>query len=132
METRIKNKFSDRDIQQIIGTLLRYGVLSSLAITLIGGALYLFHHGMDAMPDYHTFTGTANAYTSLATILNGVLHFDVKEVVQFGVIVLIATPILRVAMSLVAFALEKDRLYVIISLIVLAIITTSLFGGLKL
>ena len=126
------HKFNDRDIQQIIGKMLRYGVLTSCAITLLGGIFYLFYHGMDAIPDYHIFTGSASAYTSLAPVLNGVLHFDVKEIVQFGVIVLIATPILRVAMSLIAFALEKDKLYVVISMIVLGIITTSLLGGLKL
>ncbi|RYE26104.1 MAG: DUF1634 domain-containing protein [Sphingobacteriales bacterium] len=131
METT-KKKFGDRDIQLIIGTLLRYGVLTSLAITLIGGIFYLAHHSMGTVPNYHEFLGAHSDYTTMSSVLNGVLQFNVKEVIQFGVIILIATPILRVAMSLVAFALEKDRLYIIITLIVLGIITTSLFGGLKL
>lgn len=132
MESNTKKKFGDRDIQLIIGKLLRYGVLTSLAITLAGGLFYLINHWSDIVPNYREFAGETSGYTTMTQVLTGVLHFDVKDIIQFGVIVLIATPILRVAMSLLAFALEKDRLYVIISLIVLGIITTSLFGGLKL
>ena len=49
--------------------------------------------------------------------------------IQLGLLVLIATPIARVAFSLVAFALQRDRIYVIVTLIVLAVLLYSLTGG---
>ncbi len=127
-----KGKFEDRDMQQIIGTLLRYGVLVSFTITLVGGITYLLQHGGDKVPDYSKFLGLDSDYASITSIFNGLLRLDVQGIIQFAVMVLIATPILRVAMSLIAFALEKDKLYVIISSIVLGIIVASLLSGLKL
>jgi uncharacterized membrane protein len=47
-------------------------------------------------------------------------------VIQFGLLVLIATPIVRVILAVAAFAIERDGLYVVIGLIVLAILTYSL------
>jgi uncharacterized membrane protein len=46
-----------------------------------------------------------------------------------GVLLLIATPILRVAMALVGFAMERDRQYVLIAAIVLALLLYSLSAG---
>lgn len=126
-----KKLFGDHDIEQIIGQLLRYGVIISIIIAFIGGTLYLFQHGFEKMPDYTKFKGEASGYTSLPGILKGLRSFSAGEIIQFGVIVLIATPILRIALSLVAFAVEKDKLYVLITLIVLTIMLGSMFGGIK-
>lgn len=40
-----------------------------------------------------------------------------------------ATPVLRVLVSVVAFAVERDGLYVVLTLIVLGLLSFSLFGG---
>ena len=50
-------------------------------------------------------------------------------VVQLGLVLLIATPVARVAMSLVAFILQRDRVYVVVTSIVLALLIFSLSGG---
>jgi uncharacterized membrane protein len=49
-------------------------------------------------------------------------------IAQLGLVVLIATPVLRVAASCAAFALEGDRLYAGITILVLAVLLVSLFG----
>jgi uncharacterized membrane protein len=126
-----KKLFGDQDVELIIGNLLRYGVITSIVIAFIGGALYLYQHGLEKMPDYTVFKGEDPKYTSLPAILKGLRSLSAGEIIQFGVVVLIATPILRIALSLVAFAIEKDRLYVVITLIVLLIMLGSMFGGLK-
>ena len=126
-----KGFWVDRDIEQMIGELLRYGVIISSIIVLIGGAIYLFGHGTAAMPEYHVFKGESAAYTSFTGIVTGVLAFNTKAIIQLGVVALIATPVLRIAFSLIAFALEKDRLYVFITCIVLCVMLFSIFGGLK-
>lgn len=131
MKEETKAIIDDKNIEVFIGKFLRLGVVISCAVALIGGILYLVHHGMQMMPDYGTFHGEDAAYTSLPGIINGLGSGSAKEIIQLGVAILIATPILRIVLSLVSFILEKDKLYVIITLIVLCIILTSMFGGLK-
>jgi len=47
-----------------------------------------------------------------------------------GILLLIATPIVRVAMSTALFAVEKDKLYASITLVVLILLLVSLLTGL--
>ena len=118
----------DDAVEQLLGNLLRWGVLVAGAIVALGGALFLSRHGMER-PDYHVFRGEPPDLTSVRGILAGALALDPRAVVQLGVLALIATPILRVAFSLVAFLLQRDRLYVLITSIVLALLAFSLLGG---
>jgi uncharacterized membrane protein len=48
---------------------------------------------------------------------------------QLGLLLLIATPIARVAFSAVAFAIEGDKMYVLFTLIVFGVLLYSLFGS---
>ncbi|THF51710.1 DUF1634 domain-containing protein [Flavobacterium supellecticarium] len=127
----MKKHISDTDVQQLVGKVLRYGVLTACFLAIAGGVAYLAHHGGSAVPSYHTFQGEGAAYTTFEGILKGAMALNPTEIIQFGVLALIATPILRVVLSLFAFILEKDKMYIVITLIVLSIIMTSIFGGLK-
>lgn len=126
-----ETKINDRGIEIFIGKFLRWGVLTSCAVAILGGVLYLVNHGMEVMPDYSVFHGEDAGYTSLPGIIKGLGTGSAKEVIQAGVIILLATPILRIFLSLISFILEKDRLYVFITAIVLCVILASMFGGLK-
>lgn len=117
-------------MQQLIGQVLRYGVLLSGIVAIIGGILYLFQKG-SGMPDYVHFNGEPAGYTSLTGIIKGLASGSSTEVIQLGVVILIATPIIRIIFSLISFVLEKDKLYVLITAIVLFIILFSMFGGLS-
>lgn len=123
-------KVTDYDMEQLIGQVLRYGVLTSGIIAIIGGIWYLIQGG-SGIPNYTSFSGEPAGYTSLTGIIKGLAAGSAKEIIQLGVVILIATPILRIVFSLFSFILEKDRLYVVITLIVLLIIIFSMFGGLK-
>lgn len=132
MENKLKSK---PGMETVVGKLLRYGVLLSCIITVFGGIIYLFQQA-GTIPNYapnleniNNFEGTAMYLRSLATILPEVMVFDGAAIVQLGVIVLIATPVFRVALSLVVFLYEKDCLYVVITLIVLSIIMINMFFG---
>lgn len=128
------NFWAERDMEIFIGKLLRYGVIISCAITLIGGILYLFQHGT-VMPDYspipdgQPFPGVEHYLRELSTIFPRVLQLDGAAIIQLGVCVLIATPIMRVAVSVIAFLVEKDYMYVVITLIVLFIIIANMLFG---
>lgn len=126
----MKNLFqTDKDVASVVGQLLRAGVVTSSVIALIGGIIYLIAHGAET-PHYTEFVGAPDNLRHINGIIEGLLVFDARAIIQTGVLVLIATPILRVLLSAVAFALEKDYLYVIITLIVLSIIAIGMFGGL--
>lgn len=125
MNTR--NKVTDNDIESLMGTLLIKGVIISGAVVLFGGICYLYKMGT-SLPHYKTFSGELSGLRSLKQILGGVMHFDSLAIIQFGLVLLIATPIARVIFSVISFFVEKDYLYVIISLLVLAIISFSILS----
>jgi len=121
----------DRDVEKIVGKLLRFGVITASLVVLLGGLLFLVQHGAQGRPDYHIFKGEETDFITFDGIFKGLFTFKPMAIIQFGVLLLIITPILRIIFSLFAFILEKDKLYVVITLIVLAIILGSTFGGLK-
>ena len=119
---------SEHETEQLIGRLLQAGVLLAAAVTLVGGALYLSQHGSSA-PAYSIFQGQPGNLTSIVGILRGVRAGHSDAIVQLGIVLLIATPIARVAFTLVAFALQRDRTYVIITLFVLTLLLYGLVLG---
>ncbi|WP_199120968.1 DUF1634 domain-containing protein [Pedobacter sp. ASV28] len=119
---------TDKDIQSIIGNLLRAGVYLSMTIVLLGAFIYLVDHAGEKV-DYGVFDFNKIGLHSISSIFAEVLSFKGAAVIQFGLLMLIFTPIARVVMAVVSFFIEKDYLYVVIGLIVLAIIMVSLSGG---
>ncbi|HET7564461.1 MAG TPA: DUF1634 domain-containing protein [Gemmatimonadaceae bacterium] len=115
-------------MEQLIGNLLRYGVLIAAAVVLVGGVLYLAQHG-GAHPSYHVFQGEPASLRSLHDIVFGAVTLKSRWVIQLGLILLIATPVARVALSLLAFAVQKDKMYVVVTAIVLGLLVYSLFFG---
>ncbi len=121
----------DKKMQLFIGHFLRIGALSACFTALAGGIIYLCKHGNERIPDFGNFQGEPAAFTTFSGILKGLSEGISTEIIQFGIMILIATPILRVLLSLVSFTLEKDKLYTFISFIVLAVILLSMFTGMK-
>jgi uncharacterized membrane protein len=122
-------KFGEKDFQSIIGNLLRYGVWISLSVAFIGGIIYLMNHGGD-IEDYSVFKeNDRNIFEVITAIYNGVIQGNGESIIFFGVILLFLTPVLRVLLSLFSFLLEKDYLYVVITLIVIFIILVSVSLG---
>ena len=119
---------TDSAMERMIATLLRTGVLVAGAVVLLGGIYYVAANGSDAA-DYHKFAAQAGADRLAHRIVAGAIALRPRSVIQFGVLLLIATPILRVAVALVGFAMERDRQYVIIAAIVLGLLLLSLVSG---
>ncbi len=112
----------------IMGTLLRIGVSLSAAIVLLGGVLYLVRYGGMA-PQYGTFAAEPVRLTTLRGIVESAWSLSGRGLIQLGLLLLIATPVARVVFAVAAFAFERDRLYVVVALIVCAILLFSLSGG---
>lgn len=120
--------WDDLRIEVIIGALLRTGVILAAGVVLLGAVVYFAHHGQE-VADYRAFHGAPEALRSVTGIIHGALHMSGRAIIQLGLLILIATPVARVAFSAVAFAIERDYLYVWITLFVLAVLLYSLLGS---
>ncbi|MDE1192538.1 MAG: DUF1634 domain-containing protein [Arachidicoccus sp.] len=124
-------KIKDKDITILLGNALRAGVYLSLTVALIGSIIYLSRHGHEK----NIFIGQKfverdeNIAGLLHDTFNGIKQGRGYYIIQLGVLLLIVTPLVRVILSLIAFAFERDGLYVIITAIVLFIITLSILSG---
>ena len=111
--------------RDLVSGVLIVGVVTSAALIAVGfgGSLAVGWDGsLRGLPP------TAAAPTSFSAVGPGLLELRPIAFAQAGLLVLLATPVLRVLTSVVAFALEGDRLYATITLTVLAILLVSLFG----
>jgi uncharacterized membrane protein len=120
--------WTDQRMEMLIGQLLRAGVLLSAAVVMLGGAVYLVRHG-HSRPDYHVFRGEPADLRSVGGIVRQALALRGKGIIQLGLLLLIATPVARVAFSIFGFAEEHDRMYVAITVIVLLVLIYSLMGS---
>ncbi|MGP8242950.1 MAG: DUF1634 domain-containing protein [Bryobacteraceae bacterium] len=112
---------------RIIGILLRTGVITAASVVFAAGAWYLARFG-ERVPNYRTFHGEPQNLRSVSGIWKGVVALEPRSAIQFGLLLLIATPVARVAFSVVAFAVERDKLYLALTLVVLTVLIWSLSG----
>ena len=124
----IQREWTDQKIEQIVGNLLRAGVILSAVVVLCGGVLYLMKYGR-APADYRIFRGEPTDLKSVSSIVRDAFALHSRAIIQFGLLLLIATPVARVAFSIFGFAEEKDRMYVAFTVIVLLILLYSLIGS---
>jgi uncharacterized membrane protein len=120
--------WNDAKVEQIVGRLLQIGVSLAAFVVLVGGVLYVFSNAH--MPlNYRSFQSEPAALRSMRSIIGGAAHLDGRGVIQLGLLLLIATPVARVTFSIIAFAMERDRTYVVVTFIVLGILLYSLSGA---
>jgi uncharacterized membrane protein len=125
--TETRASWNDQKIERIIGVLLRVGVSMSAALVFVAGIAYLWqNHGVRV--SYQQFRGEAAALTSMGGVLRGAASLDALALMQLGLLILIVTPVARVLFAAFAFALERDWLYVVVSLIVFAVLMATLTG----
>ena len=115
-------------LENALGNLLRIGVLTAAAVVLFGGVLFLLQHGTGPV-DYREFLGESGTLTSLREIVPAALALDPPAIIQLGMLLLIATPVARVLFALLAFLRERDRAFVLITLIVLGVLLYGFLGG---
>lgn len=124
----IRQQWTDRQTEELIGRLLQVGVTLAAAVVLFGGAVYLARHG-SSKPQYHVFAGQRAELRSVSGIVRQTLEFRGTAIIQLGILLLIATPVARVAFSVAAFAFERDWPYVGVTLLVLSILVYSFVSG---
>ncbi|HKW10486.1 MAG TPA: DUF1634 domain-containing protein [Gemmatimonadaceae bacterium] len=123
-----RDRWTDDEVDQLLGNLLRVGVIIATILAAVGGVLYLARHGLEST-DYHVFRGEPPELRRVGGIVRGAFGLNAAAIIQLGLLLLIATPVARVAMSLIAFILQRDRVYIVVTSIVLALLIFSLTGG---
>ncbi|HEX3940012.1 MAG TPA: DUF1634 domain-containing protein [Acidobacteriaceae bacterium] len=116
---------ADQKMDIAIGHMLRLGVTIAACVVFSGWMVYLAHaHGKH--PSYRSFHGQPILLPRIASIVHGALSLDGRSIIDIGILLLIATPVARVAFCIASFAAQKDKLYVLVSGIVFAILVYSL------
>lgn len=122
-----ESRWSDQAVEQVMGRVLQAGVLLAAAVVLAGGVVYLRMYGA-AQPNNATFIGEPDELTHIGGIVRLAAELHGRGLIQLGLIILIATPIMRVAFSLIAFLIQRDRTYVLFTAFVLLLLLASLGG----
>jgi uncharacterized membrane protein len=125
-----------RKVELLISSILRFGVIASLAIVVFGTIVTFAHH-----PDY---LHASNALPSLVhperqlhvtfphtirDVITGLAAFRGEAIIVLGLLLLIATPVIRVAVSIFVFVHQKDRFFTIVTIAVLFFLLLSFFLG---
>jgi uncharacterized membrane protein len=131
-QQRLRDQERVRRVELLISNLLRFGVLASLALILFGTTLSFVHHptyvsSPDAL-QHLTQPGAAFPHTQ-RDVIAGVRAWRGQAIVALGLLVLIATPVMRVAVSVLAFIYQRDRIFTLITFTVLTILILSFVLG---
>ncbi len=124
-ETR--SPWTEERLEAMVSFVLRLGVNLAAAIVILGAIVFLYRHGHE-LPHYAVFRGEPTDLRTIGRIFGDAAALRGRGLIQLGLLVLVATPVARVALSLVVFAVQRDRVYVAVTLAVLALLVLSLTG----
>ena len=127
-----KTRERQRNIELLISNLLRGGVIASLICILAGTVISFIHH-----PNYLTSPAALASLTELSgtfpgTLSNfeeGLLNLRGQTIVTIGLIILVATPVMRVAVSIFAFIYQGNKTFTLITTSVLCLLMLSFILG---
>jgi uncharacterized membrane protein len=122
------SKPTDQDLDLSVAAMLRFGVTLAAVVVFAGGMLYL-RHPWTPIPNYSHFRPAGRSLSTISGIFDGLIHLHPQSIIQFGLLLLIATPVARVVLCVIGFARQRDRLYVLVSSVVLIVLIYSLSKG---
>lgn len=113
----------------LIGKVLRYGVILSASIIILGTLGLVATQGKADATALLEYPGSIsmNVPASPGAFLSGLASLSSLSWIELGVMILLATPLSRVAISVFLFGTERDRLYVVITAVVLVLLLFSMF-----
>jgi len=121
------NGWTDERVELVVGLFLRAGVILASVFVFVGGIFYLKKYGAD-LPEYKIFSGEPADLRRVHGIVADAFSLRSRGIIQFGLLLLMFTPVAWVAFLLFAFAKQRDSTYVIVTAIVLAALLFSLVG----
>jgi uncharacterized membrane protein len=126
METKV------RKVEIAISLVLRIGVIASVVVIGVGLGIMFYHHaGYSAFSGHVSYKGLTSQHTvfphSFASLGHSIARGDGSGIVVAGVLLLILTPVARVAVGVLSFLYEKDIPMALITLFVLCVLIASFF-----
>jgi uncharacterized membrane protein len=121
-----------RQVEMVISSVLRIGVTVSLAVIVAGSVMSYVHHRarVNSREELHRITDPGSTFPrTFGEVWQGIRHARGRSVIIIGLFLLIATPVLRVAISIFAFVYEKDPVFILITSIVLILLLLSFWLG---
>ncbi len=125
--SHMKKTWTNTQVETIVGSLLRGGVITAATLVLTGGILYLARHGSE-LPEYKAFAGEPSDLRSVWGIITDTISLHSRGIIQFGLLLLMFTPVARVAFLCIAFSRQRDISYIFVTVIVLTVLLFSLIG----
>jgi uncharacterized membrane protein len=116
--------------ERILGSLLAWGVWGSLIVIIIGAILcFTRDHAYDATPGAvkALIAPQAANIDSLGKVFSGIVALNGQAIMMAGAVLLISTPALRVAVSLVVYMRQRDRAYTLLTATVLILLLWGYF-----
>ena len=120
--------WTEERFDAVLANVLRAGVFISASVVGWGAVVYLLREGL-LVPEYHVFRSEPAALRSVHGVIADARRLDGRGLIQCGLLLLIATPIARVVVSVIGFVKRRDWLYVAITLVVLTLLAYSLATG---
>ncbi|MGA7624756.1 MAG: DUF1634 domain-containing protein [Candidatus Acidiferrales bacterium] len=120
-----QGNIQDKKVETFLGKLLRAGVFLAAIVVLTGGVWHVLQ-SRDALPNYKIFHGEPTELRHVPKIVHDAISMQPLGLIQLGLLLLIATPVARVFFSVVGFVIERDWMYVVATLLVLALLIYSL------
>jgi uncharacterized membrane protein len=118
-------RVDDKSVEIFLGRLLRWGVSLAAVVVLVGGVWFVAE-SYGVPQNYKEFRGEPAELRAVPRIVDQAMALRPLGLIQFGLLLLIATPVARVAFSVLGFALERDWMYVVITLLVLGLLIYTL------
>lgn len=113
-------------MEKLIGTVLLVGVLVSTAIVAFGGVVFLVRHSSSQV-HYRIFRGEPSDLRTLQGITDDLATFSGRGIIQLGLMLLVAVQVVRVILTGVLFGINRDRIFVMVSTLVLVLLLYGLF-----
>lgn len=121
-----------RRVELIISLVLRIGVVTSLLVVLAGFVDGLVTHPAERTSsglEHRLLTRAAHYPHSFGQLFAGLGRGDPQAIVVGGLVLLVLTPVMRVAVSIFTFVYQRDRIFVVVTSLVLAILIASFLLG---
>lgn len=119
--------FDEQTLARRITYLLKWGIALSSLTTLLGGLLFLIHHGQTKVL-YKIFNGEPAFLTEVRYTFKQAIRGNSVALIQLGAVILMATPIARVLLCLLTFAKDRDWTYFLICTLTAILLICSFAG----
>ena len=119
-------------VELLISRLLRTGVVLSLVLIVTGSSMSFAHHRdyTSSPAELRRLTEPGAAFPqTMRQVIEGVRSRRGQAIVAVGLLVLIVTPVVRVGVSIAAFALERDAAFTAITALVFGLLVLSFLLG---